>query len=274
MKKLLHKKWFFIPIFLCTMLLSLCFQSTVKATSPSLPLSMYIFFPSRGGYITATGYQCWSQSPYYGEPYGTVSRLYEYDLTLPLESQYLPPESEFGPGGLEYPEPGYKYIWFIANGPNDDAQGCPFDMGTSLAEVFQNEDMVAMSRKFVHGKIQLAPIEYTINYHGNGADSGTMTASTHIYDEEKSLHTNTFTRTGYTFLGWSTDSNASTASYSDACSVSNLTTQSDAVITLYAIWKPNDYTVTFSGNGGTTPTTSKTVTYNSTYGTFANRLYI
>ena len=69
----------------------------------------------------------------------------------------------------------------------------------------------------------------------------------------------TATRTGYTFKGWSTSSTAtsgSTGSYTPS-----------AATTLYAVWSANSYTVTFNANGGTTTTSSKSVTYNSTYGT-------
>ena len=69
----------------------------------------------------------------------------------------------------------------------------------------------------------------------------------------------TATRTGYTFKGWSTSSTAtsgSTGSYTPS-----------AATTLYAVWSANSYTVTFNANGGTTTTASKSVTYNSTYGT-------
>lgn len=267
MKHFILNKKRYIPITICAILLSLGLFSTVKTTAASLPQKLSVFLPAKGGYITWEGSQYWAQSMYYGDRYSGDIRLYEYDLTRPLETLYLPPLSEFGPGGLEPLEPGYKYVWFLANKASDDAQGYPFDMGTSLAEVFQNEDMVSFAARAIHANIETAPIEYVISYQGNGATSGTMADSSHIYNEEKALNTNTFERTGYTFLGWSTDSEAVSASYSNGCSVSNLTTEDDKIINLYAIWKANDYTVSFSGNGGTSPTATKTVTYNDTYGT-------
>jgi uncharacterized repeat protein (TIGR02543 family) len=46
-----------------------------------------------------------------------------------------------------------------------------------------------------------------------------------------------------------------------------------AAQTLYAKWTANSYTVTFDGQGGTTPVpTFKSVTYGSTYGTLATTL--
>jgi uncharacterized repeat protein (TIGR02543 family) len=52
----------------------------------------------------------------------------------------------------------------------------------------------------------------------------------------KALTSNGFTRIGYTFLGWSTNKSATSATYTNGQSVSNLTTTHGATITLYAIW--------------------------------------
>ncbi|MBQ8772308.1 MAG: InlB B-repeat-containing protein, partial [Clostridia bacterium] len=72
----------------------------------------------------------------------------------------------------------------------------------------------------------------------------------------------TTTRTGYTFVGWFTQPTDGTQII--AGSDESLVPKEDT--TYYAHWNPNNYTVTFNANGGTTTTTSKTVTYASTYG--------
>ena len=81
------------------------------------------------------------------------------------------------------------------------------------------------------------PISYTIKYNGNGATSGSMSDSSHTYGVAKALTTNSFSRTGYNFLGWSTSSSATTATYTNGQSVSNLTTTSGATVNLYAVWE-------------------------------------
>ena len=55
---------------------------------------------------------------------------------------------------------------------------------------------------------------HTVTFNANG---GTGSKDDQQIGEatKKPLSENTFTRTGYTFLGWSEDSNASTATYSD-----------------------------------------------------------
>lgn len=89
---------------------------------------------------------------------------------------------------------------------------------------------------------------YTVVYDGNGATNGTMGNSNHTYDIKKALNTNVYTKTGYTFLGWSTSSTATTATYTDGQSVSNLTSTNGGTVTLYAVWKAVTTTVTFYRN--------------------------
>ena len=80
---------------------------------------------------------------------------------------------------------------------------------------------------------------YSVKYNANGG-SGTMSNSSHTYDVSKSLTTNGFSRTGYTFLGWSTSSSATTATYTNGQSVKNLTSTNSGTVNLYAVWKLND----------------------------------
>lgn len=101
-------------------------------------------------------------------------------------------------------------------------------------------------------------ITYQINYHGNGHTGGTMSNSTHTYNTSQNLNKNQFTRTGYTFLGWSTTDGVTTdtgkdvtISYKDGVSVKNLASEQGKTVNLYAIWQRNQYTVTYNANGGT-----------------------
>ncbi len=89
---------------------------------------------------------------------------------------------------------------------------------------------------------QYTPIQYTVKYNANGG-TGTMANSTHTYDASKALTANGFTRTGYTFLGWSTSASATTATYKDKQSVKNLTSTNGGTVTLYAVWQKNPVTV-------------------------------
>ena len=82
---------------------------------------------------------------------------------------------------------------------------------------------------------------YTVKYNANGG-TGTVSNSSHTYDTAKTLNANKFTRTGYTFLGWSTSANATVAKYTDKQSVKNLTSTNGGTVTLYAVWSKNEHT--------------------------------
>lgn len=111
---------------------------------------------------------------------------------------------------------------------------------------------------------------YVITYNSNGG-SGAPSNQTKWKDQALTLSSTKPTRTGYSFLGWSTSSSATSATYSAGGSY---TTNSAA--TLYAVWKANTYTVKFNANGGTgapgnqTKTYGKTLTLSSTKPTRTN----
>ena len=95
---------------------------------------------------------------------------------------------------------------------------------------------------------------YTVKYSANGGN-GEMADQAMTYDKDATLSDNVFTRDNYTFRGWSTDPNGS-AMYTDKQSVKNLTAENGAVVTLYAVWTKNQYTINFDGNGGSVTTPS------------------
>lgn len=103
----------------------------------------------------------------------------------------------------------------------------------------------------------------TFNANDGSASPATTTQTFEGTNEEGhssvTLKANTFTRSGYTFQGWSTSSTASTATYTD-----KETVQIYKDTTLYAVWKSDtysySYTITFNGNGGTTSSGAATST--------------
>ena len=92
------------------------------------------------------------------------------------------------------------------------------------------------------------PITYTVAFNKNGGSGTTMSNQTFTYDKEQNLSKNTYTKSGYSFVGWATTSNGSVA-YTDQQSVKNLRS-STGTTTLYAVWKQK-FTVTYNVNGGT-----------------------
>ena len=92
------------------------------------------------------------------------------------------------------------------------------------------------------------PKAYTVSFDANGG-TGTMGNQIIYYDSDAELNANTFTKTGYEFDGWATSKDGGKV-YEDKQTVRNLTSLTNATITLYAKWTPNKYTVTYNANGG------------------------
>ena len=91
-----------------------------------------------------------------------------------------------------------------------------------------------------------------IHYHRNYSASDTTTAnqSAKYGVDGQKLDANPWERTGYAFLGWSTDKNATKAEYSNKQSISNdwIDTKYPN-IHLYAVWKPYTLTVRYHNDG-------------------------
>ena len=91
--------------------------------------------------------------------------------------------------------------------------------------------------------------QYTIHFDANVTNgilaTGTMNNLSVLYDNTISLTANAFSRTGYTFTGWNTEPDGSGTPYSDQQQVTNLTTEHNEIITLYAQWD----VIPWEGNG-------------------------
>lgn len=101
---------------------------------------------------------------------------------------------------------------------------------------------------------------YQVIFNANGG-SGSMDAEEFAYGEEKPLSTNSFTKTGYAFVGWTTGEIAGDVIYTDGASVSNLTTEQGGIVNLYAVWKPITYMVVYNGNGADGSMEDQQMTY-------------
>ena len=97
---------------------------------------------------------------------------------------------------------------------------------------------------------QWTPISVTLTYNANGG-SNAPASQTKVYDTPLKLQTGIPTRTGYTFKGWATTqarANAGTVDYSAGGTYS---TNQTSNFTLWAVWDPNPYDVTYNANEGT-----------------------
>ena len=97
------------------------------------------------------------------------------------------------------------------------------------------ETISGMGAKTVYAK--WTAHKYTVVFDGNGADKGTMKDQPMVFGTAKALTRNAYTRTGYTFLGWSADPLALEAQYKNCEKLQNLTDKDGGIVTLYAVWK-------------------------------------
>jgi len=95
-----------------------------------------------------------------------------------------------------------------------------------------------------------SPIRYAVYFDENGAQGNVPGYLDCVYDTVFSLPEPTeLTPTNAShFVGWSTVYYGHDTMPTGVESVSNLTAQADDVVTLYAVWRPNDYTVVFHAN--------------------------
>jgi uncharacterized repeat protein (TIGR02543 family) len=103
---------------------------------------------------------------------------------------------------------------------------------------------------------QWSPNTYTITYDSNSATSGSPSRLSDTFTVGSSALTlplvGTMVRTGYTFGGWSRTRTGISIGLTETSTTSNET--------LYAVWTPNPYTITFNSNYGTPSTKTESIT--------------
>ena len=109
---------------------------------------------------------------------------------------------------------------------------------------------------------------YTISYNANGG-SGTMSSTTATYGSTTTISANTFTKTGYSFAGWTINSDGSDDGYGWTNwsgtwkYVNGQYGISGGKLVLYARWSANTYTIKYDANGGTGAPANQSFVYNS-----------
>lgn len=144
----------------------------------------------------------------------------------------------------------------VIEGPADwTLDGYPF-LGwakekTAVAAEFTNGGKITVTEAVTLYAVWLKQEagKVTIIFNGNGADEGSVMESQIVNENATvTLSKNTYTKNGYTFLGWSTDQAADTQEYADEAEI----TVNTEDVSLYAVWQenngetPTDVTVTLS----------------------------
>ena len=127
-------------------------------------------------------------------------------------------------------------------------------MGTSYKNQQQITNLCPFYNKNGNSIILYAqwnPIQYSIQFDGNGADKGSMEKQTKLsYDQSYGLKANAFQKSGYKFTGWNTRKDGKGNTYANTASIKNLATQDGATVKLYAQWKMESYSIQYELNGG------------------------
>ncbi len=89
-----------------------------------------------------------------------------------------------------------------------------------------------------------SPITYTVKFNANGG-TGSMEDQVFTFDESQNLKSLGFTRNGYAFCGWSRNSDGNPIEYQDQSSAINMSYDDGTEITLYAVWEPAKYNITW-----------------------------
>jgi len=130
----------------------------------------------------------------------------------------------------------------------EDGKVTPVSAGTATITAHWTGDATHCPKDVTSGEFTVTGL-VRITFNANdGSETPATTTQDVTYNVATALTANSFSRTGYTFQGWSTDKNATSATYTDG---SNITIT--AATTLYAVWQVNKHNVTFDQptNGGT-----------------------
>ncbi|MCM1508432.1 MAG: InlB B-repeat-containing protein [Ruminococcus flavefaciens] len=146
---------------------------------------------------------------------------------------------------------GFTKTGHTFSGWNTKANGS----GTSYSNKQSVKNLTSTSGATINLYAQWTPNKYTVSYNANGG-SGAPGNQTKTYGVDLTLSSTKPTRTGYTFSKWNTKADGSGTNYNSGGKYTG-----NANLTLYAVWTPNTYTVTYNANGGSGAPSAQTKTY-------------
>ena len=131
----------------------------------------------------------------------------------------------------------YNFVgWNLYDGQNWAMYNADTDYNAGIATV--DGEIVVLYAAWAEKPV------FTINFDANGGVGAPAMMQAHE-DETITLPVAVPTRTDYTFVGWATTADATTAKYMPGDEF----TMGSAVVTLYAVWKHNP-SLTYNANGG------------------------
>lgn len=148
-------------------------------------------------------------------------------------------------------KPGYEFSGWEVRAPGSALDQSIVQPGQVLAGGFPgltpgNDVMLSA---------QWTPITYEITFSKGEGVVGEMASINATYDQPITLPPNTFSKEGYSFMGWSTTPNG-VVQFTDGSIVSNLTIDKSKPVVLYPVWQEKGlYTIKYETSGVTTPLT-------------------
>lgn len=221
--------------------------------------------PTRAGY-TFTG---WSGSNLMGEDnltvtiadgtYGALSFVAHWQAN----ENTLVFDANGGVGSMEN-QNGFTDTTLTLNANTFTRKGYVFDGWSTIKDgekQYADESVYVMGTSSTNTLYAVwTPHLNTLILDGNGNTSGSMNNMDIHSGETKALDKNTYEKLGYTFIGWAETANGNVV-YTDCA---NYTMGVELTVTLYAVWKANEYTISMNPQNDSSVTTQK-VTYDESY---------
>lgn len=176
----------------------------------------------------------------YTSPYGPISNSGRTLVCEIWADKKRQTSIDIGPGGA-YDISGKTsldlgtYYYTVDRGEGGTSRNCHIGAYVSLSGILWSKQDLKHQNADTYIATPNIPVEHTCYFNGNGSGS-TVTAATAVKVYGKQLSMPSASRPGYNFLGWSTDSDATTAAYPG----NSLQWTSDESITYYAVWELSD----------------------------------
>jgi len=127
---------------------------------------------------------------------------------------------------------------------DENGKVTPVSAGTATVTARWEGDATHCPKEVTSGEFTvtgLVRITFNANDGSETPATATQDVTYNVTTALTAINTIGFSRTGYTFQGWSTDPNATSATYTDGCNITIT-----VATTLYAVWQVNTHKVTFS----------------------------
>lgn len=190
----------------------------------------------------------------------TYYKYYKRDIT-PSATVYVKSNNSTYSLKTNTTETGYTYGWYTSESE-----------GTNITSI---SSISGTTTLYEQRKPNTYYVKYDVNLPSGSSSSSTqMDNQQFTYDDfTNNLSANTYEVEGYSFLGWSTEQNATAPEFTDGEVLNkNLTSTNGATVNLYAVWEAIPSTITLKADDATY-TGTKTIYEKYGTGYYLNESY-